>query len=67
MKITAQVIYPVSVSIDVPSFNGYIDPKYQPKYQEIVKNRILEEAEQIINTSTIKPIIHDCNNPDLID
>jgi uncharacterized alkaline shock family protein YloU len=65
MKITAQVTYPVSVSIDVPMINPY-DKKY-PECLESVKNKILDEAEKIINTSTIKPIIHDCNNPDLID
>ena len=53
--VTAKVTYPAYVSMEVP------DDLTPPE----IKERILDQADQILESSGIKPIIDECNIPEL--
>ena len=55
--IIATVLYPVYIQMEVP----------EDISEECVREKILDEADSIFETSTIEPIIQECNFPELID
>lgn len=57
--ITATVVYPVYVTVDIP-VKEYLD-------DEEIREMILDEADRLFDSSSITPLIHECSNEDLID
>jgi hypothetical protein len=61
--ISVSVAYPVNFRIKVPKW-------YNPKDAESVilfKEKILDEAEKLFDCSSIKPLIHAADLPELVD
>ena len=61
MKIKAGVCYPVYVTVEV---------KRKPKTKEEInalRNRIFDVADKIYGSSSIKPLIHEADIPEIID
>lgn len=62
-RIYVSVAYPVNFRIKVPK-------GYDPKNEESVilfKEKIFDEAERLYDGSTIKPVIHEADLPELVD
>lgn len=58
MRVQATVIYPVSIELD---FEDGTDT-------EEIRDKVFREADQVIQTTTIKPVIHDSRtHPEIID
>lgn len=57
MKVEATVCYPVYLTIDVPG-NTPIDE---------IREKIIKQADILYDSSSIEPVIHNSNIPELID
>ena len=55
--VTATVIYPVYVSVEVDELENEDD----------IQERIVNKADKDFEVSTIKPIIHECSMSELIE
>lgn len=60
MKVTATVIWPVTVEVELTEDEIHSEEK-------LAVTKILKAAEGILNLTTVNPIIHDCSDPTLID
>lgn len=60
MKVTATVIWPVTVEVELT------EEEIHGEENQAV-DKILKAAEVILNSTTVKPVIHDCSDPTFID
>ncbi len=61
-QITATIMYPVTISMVIDE-NRLDDDDYIEK----IKDLLIEQADYVLQTSTIRPFIHYCDAAELID
>lgn len=59
MKVTALVVWPVNVEIEVSEFDN--------TSEDLIRERLFDIAREQWEGSIIQPIIQDCSNQNLID
>lgn len=60
MKVTATVIWPVTVEVELTEQEIHSE-------DNLAVAKILKTAEGVLNTTTVKPVIHDCSDPTFIE